>query len=55
MPLFKRCKCEDPCIKDDCGCPCHGFIRRNKLIRRAAALGGIGVGIYFLGVNQGWW
>ena len=55
MPLFKRCKCEEPCVTEDCKCRCHGFIRRHKLIRRAAALGGIGVGIYFLGVNQGWW
>ena len=48
MPLFKRCKCEDE------GCKC-GLIRRHKLIRRTAALGGILVGIYFLGAAQGLW
>ena len=55
MPLFKRCKCEDPCEKQECLCKCHGFIRRNKLIRRTAALGGIIVGLYYAGVALGWW
>lgn len=48
MPILRRCK------HDDESCKC-GFIRRHKLIRRAAALGGALVGIYFLGAWQGWW
>jgi len=54
MPLFKRCKCDDLC-PESCACRCHGFIRRHKIIRRTAALGGILVGIYFLGAAQGLW
>lgn len=55
MPLFKKCKCDEPCSKEDCKCRCHGFIRRHKLIRRIAAVGGALVGLYFLGASQGWW
>jgi len=35
--------------------PKDGFIRRNKVAWREAAVGGILVGIYFLGASQGWW
>lgn len=35
--------------------PEDGFIRRYRVIRRIAALGGTLVGIYFLGAMQGWW
>lgn len=31
------------------------FIREHKIIRRTAAVGGVLVGIYFLGAWQGWW
>lgn len=54
MPLFNKCKCKEPC-SENCGCRCHGFIRRNKIVRRVAAIGGTLVGIYFLGAAQGWW
>lgn len=47
MPLFKPCRCEADC---DCG-----FIRKHKLVRRTAVVGGILVGVYFLGAAQGWW
>jgi hypothetical protein len=55
MPLFKRCDCPEDCDRSSCACRCHGFIRRHKLVRRTAALGGILVGVYFLGASQGWW
>jgi len=48
MPLFKRCDHNN----ESCKC---GFIRRNKLVRRIAAIGGALVGLYFLGASQGWW
>lgn len=35
--------------------PEDGFIRRYRVIRRTAAVGGVLVGIYFLGASQGWW
>jgi len=35
--------------------PEDGFIRRYRVIRRTAAIGGVLVGIYFLGAWQGWW
>ena len=31
------------------------FIRKHKLIRRAALTGGALVGLYFLGASQGGW
>jgi hypothetical protein len=54
MPIFRKCDCPKEC-GDSCACRCHGFIRRHKLIRRTAALGGVLVGLYFLGASQGWW
>ncbi|MEO1945613.1 MAG: hypothetical protein ABGY11_15025 [Candidatus Thioglobus sp.] len=41
MPLFKGLVAE--------------FIRKHKLIKRTALLGGALVGLYFLGTSQGWW
>ncbi len=35
--------------------PVATFIRKHKLIRRTAFFAGIAVGVYFLGVSQGWW
>lgn len=35
--------------------PIAKFLRKYKVIRRVALLGGIGTGIYFLGAAQGWW
>ena len=46
MPLFKPCRCDEA----DCNC---GFIRKHKLVRRTAVVGGILVGVYFLGAAQG--
>jgi hypothetical protein len=54
MPLFKKCQCNG-CDPSSCGCRCHGFIRRNRIVRKLAALAGTLVGIYFLGAAQGWW
>ena len=31
------------------------FIKKHRLIRRAALVGGALVGVYFLGASQGWW
>lgn len=31
------------------------FIREYKLVRRFAIVGGVLVGVYFLGASQGWW
>lgn len=55
MPILKKCDCDEKCDKTTCGCRCHGFIRRHKIIRRVVMLGGILVGVYFLGASQGWW
>jgi len=41
MPLFKGVVAE--------------FIRKHKLIKRTALLGGALVGLYFLGTSKGWW
>ena len=41
MPLFKG--------------PIGTFIRKHRLIRRAAVVGGVLIGLYFLGAAQGWW
>jgi len=41
MPLFKGLVAE--------------FIRKHKLIKRTALLGGALVGLYFLGTSKGWW
>ena len=54
MPIFRKCDCPKE-GRDSCVCRWHGFIRRHKLIRRTAALGGVLVGLYFLGASQGWW
>ena len=35
--------------------PVAKFIRKHKLIKRTALLGGALVGLYFLGASQGWW
>ncbi len=35
--------------------PIGQFIRKHKLVRRTAMVGGILVGLYFLGASQGWW
>jgi len=35
--------------------PVATFIRKHKLVRRAALVGGILIGAYFLGASQGWW
>ncbi len=35
--------------------PLGDFLRKHRPIRRLALLGGILVGIYFLGVNFGFW
>lgn len=35
MPLFKKCQCNG-CDPTSCGCRCHGFIRRNRIVRRLA-------------------
>lgn len=35
--------------------PIGNFLRKYRVVRRVAALGGILIGIYFLGASQGWW
>lgn len=35
--------------------PIMTFVRKHKLVRRAAAIGGIIVGLYFAGVGLGLW
>jgi len=35
--------------------PIACFVRKHKLVRRTALLGGVLVGLYFLGAWQGWW
>jgi hypothetical protein len=35
--------------------PIGTFVRKHKLVRRSAIAGGVLVGLYFLGVSQGWW
>ncbi len=35
--------------------PVAQFVRKYRLVRRTAAIGGALVGIYFLGAWQGWW
>ena len=35
--------------------PIMTFVRKHRLVRRTAAIGGALVGIYFLGAWQGWW
>jgi len=35
--------------------PLATLIRKHKLVRRIAVVGGALVGIYFLGASQGWW
>jgi hypothetical protein len=35
--------------------PVAKFLRKYKLVRRTALLGGALVGLYFLGTSQGWW
>jgi hypothetical protein len=35
--------------------PIACFIRKHKLIRRTVLVGGVLVGIYFLGAWQEWW
>lgn len=41
MPIFKG--------------PVACFVRKHKLVLRAAIVIGVLVGIYFLGASQGWW
>ena len=41
MPLFKG--------------PLAQFIKKHRLVRRTALVGGALVGVYFLGAWQGWW
>jgi len=31
------------------------FLRKHKPVRRLAVLGGLVVGIYYIGVAAGWW
>jgi hypothetical protein len=35
--------------------PIGTFLRKHRLVRKVALLGGALVGIYFLGASQGWW
>ena len=35
--------------------PIMTFVRKHKLIRRTALVGGMVVGLYFAGVAMGWW
>ena len=35
--------------------PLATFIRKHKLVRRTAVVGGALVGVYLLGASQGWW
>lgn len=35
--------------------PVLAFLKKHRIVRRVAALGGALVGLYFLGVSQGWW
>ena len=35
--------------------PIKEFLRKYRPIRRLAALGGILIGVYFLGNKLGWW
>jgi len=35
--------------------PIACFIRKHKLVRRTAFVGGLLVGLYFLGAWQEWW
>ena len=31
------------------------FLKKHRIIRRVALIGGALVGLYFLGASQGWW
>ena len=35
--------------------PIANFVKDNRLVRRTAIVGGVLVGLYFLGASQGWW
>ena len=35
--------------------PVMTFVRKHKLVRKIALVGGIVVGLYFAGVAMGWW
>jgi len=35
--------------------PVLAFLKKHRIIRRAAFIGGALVGLYFLGASQGWW
>ena len=35
--------------------PVACFVRENKLVRRTAVVGGLTVGVYYIGVGLGWW
>ena len=35
--------------------PLIEFLRKHRIIRRLAAVGGVLVGLYLLGASQGWW
>ncbi len=35
--------------------PIGTFVRKHRLVRRTAVVGGLLVGLYFLGASQGWW
>ena len=35
--------------------PIACFVRKHRLVRRTAFVGGLLVGLYFLGAWQGWW
>ena len=35
--------------------PVLTFLRKYRIIRRAAFIGGALVGLYLLGASQGWW
>jgi len=35
--------------------PIATLLRKHKVIRRIALVGGALVGLYFLGATQGWW
>jgi len=35
--------------------PVLAFLKKYRIIRRAAAIGGVLVGLYLIGAKQGWW
>jgi hypothetical protein len=35
--------------------PVLAFLKKHRIIRRAALIGGALVGLYLIGAKQGWW